>query len=231
MLVHLALSVMPAGAAPAQSPNTVAQDEQAPPYIQLSEEQEALAREIHAAVITLDTHKDISSDLASTDLPESSAERESFLQKTDPTRRGPNQVDFPKMREGGLDVAFYIVYVGQGPLTAEGFATSYSQANAKFEAIHRMAQRFPEHIALAVSPDDVERIHAAGKLVACIGIENGYAMGDDLTRIEEFYRKGARYMSIAATSSGSGCPSGAVGPAFGFLFIVFLPFVFPSFLP
>jgi microsomal dipeptidase-like Zn-dependent dipeptidase len=157
----------------------------------------ARAKAIHDRVITLDTHKDISSDLASEEAPSDPSERERFLQRNDPTLEGPNQVDFPKMRAGGLDVAFFIVYVGQGPLNEEGFARAAQQAQDKFDAIHRMARRFPEHIGLARTPDDVVRLHAEGKLVACIGIENGFAMGTDLSRIAEFHSMGARYMSLA----------------------------------
>ncbi|MEE8468770.1 MAG: membrane dipeptidase [Planctomycetota bacterium] len=156
----------------------------------------ARARMIHSRVLTLDTHKDISSDLASEDVPQDPAERERFLQRNDPRVWGTNQVDFPKMRAGGLDVAFFIVYVGQGPHTEEGFALAAQQAQDKFDAIHRMARRFPDDIEIAYSADDVERIAKSGKLVACIGIENGFAMGTDLGRIAEFHRLGARYMSL-----------------------------------
>jgi len=157
----------------------------------------ARARGIHSRVLTLDTHKDISSDLASEEIPSDEKERERFLLRTDPTLEGPNQVDFPKMRSGGLDAAFFIVYVGQGSLDEEGFARAAKQAQDKFDAIHRMARRFSDHIGLARTPDDVERIHKQGRLVACIGIENGYAMGTDISRIAKFHRMGARYMSIA----------------------------------
>ena len=156
----------------------------------------ARARAIHDSVITLDTHKDISSDLASEDIPDDPDEKQRFIERNDPTVRGPNQVDFPKMREGGLDTAFYIVYVGQGSLDAEGFERAHATALQKFEAIHRMCRRYPEHIELARTPDDVRRIHAAGKLVCAIGIENGYAMGDDPALVKKFHELGARYMSI-----------------------------------
>ena len=156
----------------------------------------ARARAIHERVVTLDTHKDIPTDFASVEVPESPDERERFLDRTDPSRWGTAQVDFPKMRAGGLDCAFFIVYVPQGPLTAEGFARAREQALARFEAIHRMARRFPDDIEIALTPDDVGRIAAAGKLVACIGIENGFAMGDDPAAVAEFHRLGARYMSL-----------------------------------
>ncbi|MEM9379054.1 MAG: membrane dipeptidase [Planctomycetota bacterium] len=156
----------------------------------------ARARRIHRATLTLDTHKDISTTLASPDLPEDPAQAAEARLRNDPTVWGTNQVDFPKMRAGGLDVAFYIVYVGQGSLDDEGFARARTAALAKFEAIERMARRYPEDIEIARTPDDVERIAATGKLVCCIGIENGYAMGTDLGAIEEFHARGARYMSL-----------------------------------
>ena len=154
------------------------------------------ARPVHVGAVTLDTHKDISADLATEALPEDPRERERAALRTDPRVWGTNQVDFPKMRAGGLDVAFYIVYVGQGALDAEAYGRARAAAEAKFDAIHRMADRFPEHIGLATSADDVERIAAEGRLVACIGIENGYVMGEDLSAIEHFHRRGARYMSL-----------------------------------
>jgi len=156
----------------------------------------ARAQAIHRRVVTLDTHKDISPSLATEELPEDETQRERLLMRSDPTRWGSNRIDFPKMLAGGLDVVFYIVYVGQGALTPEGFESARQQALAKFEAIHRMARRFPEAIELAYTADDVERIAASGKLVACIGIENGYAIGEDLDLIEDYHRRGARYLSI-----------------------------------
>jgi len=152
------------------------------------------ARAIHWRTLTLDTHKDIRDSLAAE--PAGSAGSDSAAVRDDPRRWGPNQVDFPKMRAGGLDCAFYIVYVGQGPLDAEGYARAKEQALAKFDAIERQARRFADDIVLARTPDDVLRGVAEGKLVSCIGIENGYAMGEDLALIAEFHRRGARYMSI-----------------------------------
>ncbi len=156
----------------------------------------AKAKAIHAKAITLDTHKDISPTLALQNFPEDPAEREAYRRRVDPTVDGDNQVDFPKMRKGGYDVAFYIVYVGQGANDPGGFNRAKSQAFLKFDAIHRMAEHYPDDIEIAYTPDDVRRIAGAGKLVACIGIENGYPMGEDLSLIAEFQKRGARYMGI-----------------------------------
>lgn len=156
---------------------------------------ESRARAIHQRVLTLDTHKDISPLLAR-EAPSDPETRERFRNAYDPSVDGDQQVDFPKMRRGGLDCAFFIVYVGQRANDAAGFARARAEAFDKFDAIDRMCARFPDDIGLARTPDDVRRLHAEGKLIAAIGIENGYAMGEDLSLVEEFWRRGARYMSI-----------------------------------
>jgi len=144
----------------------------------------ARARAIHDRVITLDTHDDINAA--------------NFTPECNYTQRLTTQVNIPKMKEGGLDVAFFIVYVGQGPLTAEGYESAYRQAVAKFDAIHRLTKDIaPEQIELALTPADVRRIVASGKKAAVIGVENGYPIGPDIKRVEEFYKRGGRYMSLA----------------------------------
>ena len=142
------------------------------------------ARAIHERVITLDTHDDINPD--------------NFTAERNYSQRLETQVNLPKMVEGGLDVAFFIVYTGQGPLTPEGFDNAYKQAVAKFDAIHRLTKQIaPDRIELALTPADVWRIAKSGKKVAAIGIENGYPIGEDIRRVEEFYDRGGRYLSLA----------------------------------
>jgi membrane dipeptidase len=152
---------------------------------------------IHDRCLTLDTHKDIDSKLAPESLPDDPKTREEFQRRYDPSVRGIQKVDFPKMREGAYDCAFFIVYVGQGQLNESGYKRALAEANAKFDAIHRMVRLHGDTIGLATTPDQVERLHKEGKLIACIGIENGYPMGEDLTLVEQFHARGARYMSIA----------------------------------
>ena len=152
---------------------------------------------IHDRCLTLDTHKDISDNLSPRELPSDPETAREFRLRFDPTLDGKQQVDFVKMRAGGYDCAFYIVYVAQRQLTDSGYARAYAEAKKKFDAIHRMCRMHRDTIGLATSADQVEWLHQQGKLIACIGIENGYPMGTDLRRIEEFHQRGARYMSIA----------------------------------
>ncbi|HLS11089.1 MAG TPA: membrane dipeptidase [Flavobacteriaceae bacterium] len=112
------------------------------------------------------------------------------------------------MMEGGLDVAWFIVYTGQGPLTESGYASAYDEAMKKFDAIHRLTTEYAsDQIELALTSDDVRRIHASGKKVAMIGVENGYPIGTDISRVKEFYDLGARYMSLSHNGHSQLCDS------------------------
>ena len=144
----------------------------------------AKAKGIHERVIALDTHNDIN--------PRDFTKGRNYTQRLD------NQVNLPKMEEGGLDASFFIVFVGQGPLTAEAYDRAYVQAIEKFDAIHRLTKEIaPSRIGLALTADDVRSIATSGRKVALIGVENAYAVGTDLTRIKQFYDRGGRYMSLA----------------------------------
>lgn len=144
----------------------------------------AKARQIHDRVIKLDTHNDI--------------EPSNFTADCNYTMRLTTQVNLPKMIEGGMDVSFMIVYVGQGPLTPEGFDNAYKQAVAKFDAVHRLTEKIaPDQVGLALTPADVIAMHKKHLRIAVIGVENGYPIGMDIKRVKEFYDRGGRYMSLA----------------------------------
>ena len=151
------------------------------------------ARAIHGRLLTIDTHKDIPDNFAT---PEA-----------DPKTMNA-QVNLDKMKAGGYDMAFFAVYVAQGARTDSGNAVAKQRALNKFAAIHRMAeQMYPNLIEIAYTPTDVERIHKAGKLIAGIGIENGWVVGHDLSLIKTYYDLGARYMTLAHALNNDICGS------------------------
>ncbi len=170
---------------------------------QMSEEQlVAKAREIHERALTIDTHDDIPFSFATPEV--------------DPGVRGDRQVDLPKMKEGGLDAGFFIVYVGQTERNPENYQQAQADAMTKFDAIHRMTKEmYPDDIELAFKADDVERIHKAGKLVACIGIENGYVIGKDLSLLKKYHDLGARYITLAHNGHNDICDSANPNERFG----------------
>ncbi len=149
-----------------------------------SESLEDRALRIHQNAITIDTHDDINV--------------KNFTDSINYSQLLKTQIDLPKMKEGGLDVAWLIVYTGQDSLNAEGYAKAKDNAMAKFDAIHRLCDEYaPDQIALALTSDDVRRIDGEGKKVAMIGVENAYPIGEDLTQFEKYHEMGARYISLA----------------------------------
>ncbi len=145
----------------------------------------ARARAIHDKAIKIDTHVDI---------------EPSFMGDTAPNYRTghPHQVDLVKMKNGGMNGIFFSIYVGQGDLTPEGYQRAYETDVAKFDAVHHLVEKLaPDQIELALTAADVRRIHAKGKLIALMGVENGYGIGEDITRVKEFYDRGGRYLSLA----------------------------------
>ena len=143
-----------------------------------------VAKQIHENIISIDTHVDINV--------------KNFTDSVNYTQRLSTQVNLPKMEEGGLDVAWLIVYTGQDSLNASGYAKGDANAMAKFKAIHRLSEEIaPDEIALALTSSDVRSIVAAGKKVAMIGVENAYPMGEDLSNFEKYHKLGARYVSLA----------------------------------
>ncbi len=60
---------------------------------------------------------------------------------------------------------------------------------------------------VAVSPEEAYRLKKAGRIAAFIGIENGYPIGKDISRIKVFYDKGARYMTLSHTRNNDICDS------------------------
>ena len=144
----------------------------------------AMAKDIHNRVITLDTHCDIDVN--------------NFTDSVNYTQDLRSQVTLPKMNKGGLDVAWFIVYTGQDSLTETGYQNAYDNAMSKFDAIKRLVTEIaPNEIELAVTSEDVKRIHASGKKVAMIGIENGYPIGLNINNVKKFHDLGGRYMSLA----------------------------------
>ena len=155
---------------------------------------EHVAKKIHEEVLTVDTHIDINV--------------KNFTDSINYSQRLETQVDLPKMEEGGLDVAWFIVYTGQDTLTTKGYEKAAENAMAKFDAIHKLCEEYaPDRIGLATSSKEAKAIAASGKKVAMIGVENAYPIGEDFSLFKTYYDKGARYISLSHNGHSQFCDS------------------------
>ena len=146
------------------------------------------------APLTLDTHVDI---------PDAYMREPRF----DVGNKTLLLADLDKLERGGLDAVFFVVFVEQGALTAEGYAKAVAQAERKYSAIELMLERYPDRIASATTPAQVLANHRAGKLSAMIGIENAYSLGHDLARMDAAYARGARYLGLVHVGNNDLCTS------------------------
>jgi membrane dipeptidase len=154
--------------------------------------------EVHESCLTVDSHVDTPFWLF----------REGFKLAGNPDSLNfRNQVDLEKMRQGGLDAVFFAVFVGQGEMTREGNDQAIGRARKEFDAIHEALAGCKDLARLGLSPDDAYNNEESGKHTIYIGIENGYAIGDSIQLLNEYYLKGARYVTLCHTRNNAICDS------------------------
>jgi membrane dipeptidase len=116
-------------------------------------------------------------------------------------------VDLGKMERGGLNAAFFVVWVPQHALDAAGYANAVQQASQKYDGIGRMLMMYPDRIRLATTPEQLLANHKAGLLSATIEIENAYSLGHDLRRLDAAYDRGARSVGLVHVGNNDLCSS------------------------
>jgi len=139
---------------------------------------------IHDRILTLDTHLDTPAFF-------DTVRGYDIMERHDVDRDG-TQVDYPRMVEGGLDGGFWVIYMAQGPLTLEGYREIRDTALIRAVSIHNMVAAHPDKFELALTSSDAARIHAAGKKIVYIAMENSYELGEDLSLLDTFYKLGVR---------------------------------------
>jgi membrane dipeptidase len=151
-------------------------------------------RSIHDSILTLDAHLDIEVTFFTPEQTEASG-----FQKL---------ASLDKIKDGGLDAAFFVAYTEQGPLSSEGYRCAYETAVEKIDTIRRVADGpLQGQIGLALHPDDVPAIHSSGRIAAIIALENGYPLGEDLERLHEFHALGGRYITLTQVGHNQICDS------------------------
>jgi len=106
------------------------------------------------------------------------------------------QVDLPRMKEGGLDGGFWVIYTAQGPLTEEGYAKALAHARQRSVVIDDMVSNLSDDFALALQADEAARIAASGKRVVYKSIENAYPLGTNIELLDAFYAAGVRMVGL-----------------------------------
>ena len=116
---------------------------------------------------------------------------------------GLAHVDFPKLRQGGVDAAFFALYIPAEMETEE----AYCHACRLHQAVNEYLCAHPQQAALAVSEAQAYENKANGRFSVFLGLENGSPIGKSLERIREFHDKGVRYMTLCHSKDNEICDS------------------------
>ena len=152
------------------------------------------ADKIHESILTVDTHCDTPMNFLEGDFDLGIKHEEGC-------------VDFPRMKEGGLHSEFFAVFISQGPRNDSSYNIAHQTSLKIFDALHKNIIKNSIVAELAVSSDDGYRIWKEGKIAAFIGLENGYPVGTDISRVKQYYDLGARYITLAHSKNNDICDS------------------------
>jgi membrane dipeptidase len=137
------------------------------------------ALRIHNDAIVIDSHVDTPMVIAKSNIDLS-------------VRNNISDLDFVKMKEGGLDAVFFAVFT----TNKLDYLHPSKFALETIESIHRQIERNSDIVELAVSSDDIRRINRTGKKSILIGMENGSPVEESLDLLRIFYRLGVRYITL-----------------------------------
>ncbi|MBI4547460.1 MAG: membrane dipeptidase [Ignavibacteriae bacterium] len=105
--------------------------------------------------------------------------------------------DLPRLLEGGVDIEMFSIWVPPERVTR----SYYDQANEQIDLIEGFVQRNSTQVGLARSSEEIERLLKEGKFVTMLGLEGGHPIDNDLKKLEHFYERGVRYMTLTWNNS------------------------------
>ena len=148
------------------------------------------ARQVHEAAVVLDTHLDTPSNLHRPGW--------SILDRHEQDK-GFAQVDLPRMKEGGLDGGFWVIYTAQDARDEAGNRAARDHGLIRLAAIREMVAANPSEFELALTADDAVRIEKAGKRIVFISMENASPLASDPSLLGVYYKLGLRMLGITHT--------------------------------
>lgn len=158
----------------------------------------AKAAKIHEKVLVIDTHADVPINMM----------KDSFDVAVEHSyEKDGSQIDFPRMKKGGMDGMFFAVYLGQGKRTPEANAEAKKKALTIFEKIHEAVRLHPDVAGIATTSKDAYRLQKEGKRAVFFGMENGWPVDNDIKNLKMYHDLGLRYITLSHSSNNDICDS------------------------
>lgn len=121
------------------------------------------------------------------------------------------QIDFPKLRRGGVDGAFFAIYVpavlGDGPVGEGESSPATEYARTLLAELSACLDANRDMAALATNAAEAFRNRSEGRFSVFLGIENASAAGKSLELLREFRDAGVRYITLTHSADNAVCDS------------------------
>ena len=140
-------------------------------------------KKLHRKSLVVDTHNDI---------PSTAIEKNVCF---DQNLKGITNSDLQRMKEGGIDVQLFSIWCDGNQ------KNPYAWANREIDTVLAWTNRNPTQMAAVHSVNEMMQAVKEKKLAVLFGVEGGHMIENDLNKLDTFYKRGARYMTLTWNNS------------------------------
>ena len=161
------------------------------------------ARALHERILVLDSHLDT---------PAMFDDPAWNIMQRHTAAEGKNQIDYPRMKEGGLDGGLWVIYTPQNGRGTEANRLARNHGLKRLIGIKQLLAAHPDKFELALTPEDAPRIARSGKRIVYISMENASPLAGDPSLLQFYYDQGLRVLGLVHTSHNDFADSANVAP-------------------